>query len=255
MNVQIQIVSYFKDRGWLDYAIESIEKFCSGFAGVVLVIPQDELNHFIDVKSNMISIKTYNRTKDKSKWHLHHQIMKCNAELYCPEADFILHTDSDCIFTEPITPNEYFVDGKPVMLVEKYERLGGSNWKTTTDKALGINSVWETMRRHPAVHYRGMYSQFRSAVMAHNRMQFENYVLRCKPDFPWGFSEFNAIGNFIMQRPEWRDKYHIIDLETQQRPKDKLLQFWSHWGLDGTITDAGPNYGKRPRQIIEEILK
>jgi hypothetical protein len=182
---------------------------------------------------------------------LDHMVQKCFADKWCPKSDFVLHLDSDCVFKEAVTPSEYFVDGKPVLLIESFDRLPGNHWKATTDIAMKIDARYETMRRHPALHYPGVYPALRRHIEAAQMMGFRDYLLTLKPDFPWGFSEFVALGQIALM-PEWRGRYHFIDVAKDGHPHNKVHQFWSHWGLDGTITDEGPFLGKTPRQVMEE---
>ena len=232
MNTEIFIVSYLRDKPWLEFNLRSIEKFCKGFAGVTVLVPELEFQAFSDAnlhRLTALTLKTYDRPEPESHWHLRHQVEKCYADVWCPAADFILHTDSDCIFTEPVTPEDYFENGKPVMLHEAYSMLPATiPWKAVTELALGFPVQQETMRRHPQVNPAGVYEAVRSHIAGVHKMDFRDYVMRCKADFPWGFSEHNAIGAFALHDATWRERYHWIDLATQKAPKDKLIQFWSH---------------------------
>lgn len=233
MRTEILIVTWSKDIEYLKFNLRSIGKFCSGFEGTTLLVAEQEAGLFDPLASDFgCRLCTYKRVDDPRLWHLHHQAQKCCADLHCPEADFVLFTDSDCVFTEPVTPDEYFVDGKPVLLMEAFSRLAGNPWKPTVDRALCIDAQYELMRRHPAVHYREMFEEFRQRVESCHKTDFMSYVLSCKSDFPWGLSEFASLGAFVHWSNMWRDKYHFIDVATMPRPKDKLAQFWSHAPID-----------------------
>lgn len=225
MKTEIAIVSWAKDIEYLKGCLSSIRKFASGFSGVTLLVPEQERNQFSWVQE--VDLKTYDRVADSRLFHLQHQAMKCRADEWCPDADLIFFMDSDCFFIEPVTPADYLVNGKPVLCIENFARLGGNPWKATTDRALGINSQFETMRRHGAIHYRGLFPEFRKLVENVNKMPFMDYVLSCKPDYPWGYSEFVALGNFALMS-HWRPKYHFIDVGEQAYPPDHLLDVWSH---------------------------
>lgn len=232
MKVEILIVSWLKDLVWLEYNLKSIHKFATGFSGVTLLVPDVEAYGFgraaLHDLVKDLKVAFYMRTPDPAKWHLDHQVAKCFADIYCPDADFILHTDSDCVFTEPVTPEDYFVDGKPVMLIEEFARLPGNPWQKPTEKALGMPVPFETMRRHPQVNPRGIYADLRERIETVHGVPFRDYVLAQKADFPWGFSEHCTIGAFAL-RTRWKDAYLWIDVGAGwQRPPDKLAQFWSH---------------------------
>jgi hypothetical protein len=177
--------------------------------------------------------------------HLHHQVIKCSADEYDSDAQWFLYVDSDCLFTETFSPSDYFVDSKPVLLVESYASLLARNdsatvWHAGTEKALGWAITHETMRRHPAVHHRRMLREMRTHISELHQVSFAEYVLSQSPTFPWGFSEFNVLGSFALER--WSKAYEIIDVgeHPDRRPKDKLIQYWSH--------------GRLPIEEIERIL-
>lgn len=236
MNTEILIVTYLRDLEYLRWNLKSIRKFASGFHNVRLLVPNQEMQKFrfeLREFSDLIMCDGYPRVDDSRLWHLQHQAMKCRADQICPGTDFILFLDSDCVLTEPVTPEDYFVDEKPVLLIEEYSRLPANHpWKPTVDRALGIDAKYETMRRHPAVHYRGMFKDFREAVERQQNRHFDEYVLSCKSDFPWGWSEFATLGAFVLWDAAWRDKYHFIDVGKVPYPKGKLIQFWSHSPID-----------------------
>ena len=226
MSTDIMVVSWKNDLGYLKYCLKSINKFATGFNRVVLVVAEEEERLFRPFQSDVV-LKTYPRVRDPILFHLHHQAIKCQADKFC-EADFILHTDSDCVFTEPVTPDDYMADGKPIMLIEEYSRLNGNPWQKVTENVLGFQPKWECMRRHPQVNPRGVYQQLRAHIVLTHGMPFEIFVLSQKPDFVWGFSEHNAIGAIALHDDYWKNQYHWIDLARQSRPRDKLAQFWSH---------------------------
>lgn len=249
--MEILIVTYGPDAPFLDYCLKSIQKFATGFAGVTVLAPYSDAA-LIGPLCDKYGAHMKNDYRSKPPLgFLDHMVAKCFADEWCPDAEFILHVDSDCVFTEPVTPEDYFVDGKPVLLIEPFSKIGPGNWKPVTDSVMKIDSKYETMRRHPAVHYRDVYPALQRHVEAAQQMGFRDYVLTRKSDFPWGFSEFVALGQIALS-PERRDRYHFIDLSQESAPKHKLHQFWSKWGLDGRITDQGPFLGRTPRAVMAD---
>ncbi len=228
MKVSILIVSWLQDRKWLEYCLRSITKFASGFHETVVLVPEQEAKEFSERLPLPEGVRrsTYPRTSDKAKWHLQHQAMKCHADLWCPDADFVLHTDSDCVFSEPVTPDDYFVDGKPVMLIEPYRNLVNNPWQIPTQNALKRLVEFETMRRHPQVNPAEIYVDLREHMHQLHNMTLEAFFLTRKPDYPWGVSEFCLIGAYAYEYH--RHLYHWIDVSKHPRPRSKLIQFWSH---------------------------
>lgn len=256
-KTEIFIVTYSKDSEWLKHCLRSIRKFARGFSGVTVAAPSRDLNVIQPVCCDNLpasSLKTFDEVEGKGM--LHHMAIKCMADEFCPEAEYILHTDSDCIFIEPVTPADYFVDGKPVLLKEHFDRFrdkhpGILKWKACAEDALGFSVSHETMRRHPAVHPKWLYYLVRQRVeKVHNR-PFLDYVLSKQNEYPQGFTEFPTLGGFALAM--YPTRYHWIDTGEVLPPKDKLAQFWSHGGLDRP-TDTGAWPGETPRSIIKRIL-
>lgn len=236
MKTDIFIVSFLKDVEWLKLCLRSIQKFATGFEQVMVALPSQDMFEVINILAKdengkwTFPVHTRSYSDDPDNGHMMHQVQKCCADVYCPQADFILHMDSDCIFTEPVTPGDYLVDGKPVLLIDLWENVGAAQiWRGPTERAVGWNTLHETMRRHPAVHYRWIYYALRDRIEELHGPFFQ-YILGQKGTDQYEFSEFNALGQIAVSRvPE---RYHIIDLSKEKRPHDKLLQFWSHGQLD-----------------------
>lgn len=107
-------VSYRQDRDWLAYCLKSVQKFCEGFGGVTVLVPEVERADFLMVTDAPgVRLWTYQRHLNPRLWHLDHQRMKSRVDEICPDADAVLHIDSDCVFTERVTPNDYLRDGRP----------------------------------------------------------------------------------------------------------------------------------------------
>lgn len=255
MRTDILIVSYLKDLPYLELNLRTIAKFCSGFGEVVLLIPQDEEGGFQGVFKLLpsVKVKTYDRNVPRSHWHLKHQAEKCHSEHWCPDADFVLHTDSDCLFIEPVTPEDYLSEGKPVMLYESYSRMPGVPWKSITEYALRRPVEFEFMRRHPQVNPLGVYPALRQHVEKVHRRDFDEFVMSRRPDFPWGFSEHNALGAFAYYDSDFHDQYHWHNVATDGVPREKLIQFWSGTDIN---TPQEISHGGRytPKTFAEHLL-
>jgi hypothetical protein len=235
MNTEIFIVSCSKHFPWLDYALQSIGKFAHGFSGVTILVPcgqDEELSNITGKITRTIPFthRCGQEWPDKGMlWHMA-QIMR--AEEWCPEADFILHTDSDCIFTEPFGPEDYFVNGKPVLMHASFKWLINSQqanlemWQHAVAAAVGWKPSDEFMRRHPAVHPRKLYAKARECIESHTKMPCDDYIQSCQNAFPQTFAEFPTLGAVAWRF--FRNDYHWIDQQRQPFPIGKLAQFWSH---------------------------
>lgn len=241
MNVEILIVSYLKDKVWLEHSLNSVRKYASGFSRVTVLVPDDEKQHF----SGMVApfdLATYDRVKDPRLWHLDHQRMKCWTDVVCPHADIVYHLDSDAFFIEPVTPEDLCPDGKPFLMIDSYERLADEGcwvpWKPVVDYCMGGDNAYETMRAPMACFHRGVYKDTRDRIEAVHHKKFDQFVLEQKPDFPWGFTEFNMIGTMCLT-PKWIDRYTVVDLGKVPVPWLKVIQFWSHSPPDKPQTWTG----------------
>lgn len=239
-RTSILIVSYLKDKPYLHYCLRSIQKFAparasGGFSEIVVVVPSVEAGDFSSMLASYspaARMVTYERDPNPAKWHLHAQAQKHWADKYCPGADFVLHTDSDCVFTEPVGPEDYFVNGKPVMLYEDYLRIAGSPWREVTQRALRRPVNYEFMRRHPQVNPIGIYKPLREYINVQHGVPFEQHVLAQKPTFPWGWTEHNIIGAYAFYSPEWHGRYEWVEVGHDPVPREKLAQFWSLGPID-----------------------
>lgn len=262
MRTHILIFSIVRDIPYLEYCLRSIKKFATGFTGVTIAVPIQEKAAFLSWSSKLPeelvgigTVKFYTATEDRRFWHILHQGEKCRADHYVPsDTDLILFTDSDCVFTAPVTPLDYLVDGKPELLIKEYTMITGNPWQKPTEEILQQPCLYSTMERHPAVHWSGMFSSLRGRVESLHRMDFTSFVLTRKPDYAWGISEFNLMGSHVLSS-EWKDRYHTVDVTNKPHPQSsqKLVQFWSHspvdkpqstpWGLNLTPMEVFQKLG------------
>lgn len=232
-SMDIFIVSFAKDAEWLLYCLRSIKKFCTGFNSVVIATPGQDTAAFELHRALFPDFIYYEYDEPPFPLgNLDHMVKKCTADEYCG-ADLIAHVDADCLFIRPTTPSDYLVNGKPVLLIEPFEVLkelhpGRYRWKFAVDAALGGDAQFETMCRHPAVHWRNLYPIVRNHVSHMHGVDFEKYVLDCKPDYPQGFAEFPTLGAYALNSETFMSLYHFIDLSKAARPVNHLVQGHSH---------------------------
>lgn len=249
MKVWINYTTFGRDLEWTRYSLESIRKYATGFSGIQIVVPTwdlDKFKQFERYSTPECPVVISRFLEYPGRGFVHHLAMKCYADVFSPEADYILHMDPDCLFTEKVTPEDYFVDGKPVLLIEPYAVLkkkeAGSaewnrgNWQETTEYALRFTCTHETMCRHPAVHHKWVYKGVREYIEGVHKAPFVDFVVRQKNGYPQGFGEFNTIGAFVLKFH--KDDYHLIDREDKGEandPKPKLAQLWSHGGVNKSL--------------------
>lgn len=238
-NVWVNYVTFARDLDFLRYSIESFRKYASGFSGVTIVVPSWDVVKFLQFErysTPECPILIKNFLEYPGKGFVHHLAMKCSADVFSPEAKYILHMDPDCLFSLPVTPSDYFVHGKPVMVIEPYSALEKKhparfNWKRVTEEALKFQCSHETMCRHPAVHPSFIYPAVRKHIESAHQTPFVDFVLKQKNNYPQGFGEFNTIGSYALKynNPD----YHFIDVGDEgeaRHPPSKVTQMWSYRG-------------------------
>jgi hypothetical protein len=243
MRVEINYTTFRRDLQWLDFSLQSVRKYTKGFAGITIVVPDRDVHLFLPLEKKFstpdcqVLIKNFLEFPEKG--FVHHLGMKCYADVFQPAATHILHMDPDCMFINHASPGDYFVDGKPVLLIEPYEAIktqghvGRYGWKKVTEEALKFECSHETMCRHPAVHKIETYRRLRDYMESVHPTPFIDFVLKQKNSFPQGFGEFNTLGSYVLEKTP--DEYHFInrgyDAEAAD-PARKVEQMWSYQGVE-----------------------
>lgn len=251
-EVRMLIVTFARDLQFTRFNLASIRKFARGFAGVTLVVPdRDEAAFKPLAEEFQCDLKGI--TERPGKGFLAHMIAVCSADLFT-DAEYILHTDADCMFKEAVEPEDYFKDGKPVLLTRPYgvvrDKLH-AQWRTRAEHALGFPVTHDFMVRHPAVHHRSLYPAVRKHMEHLHQTKFDDWVYGQQNEFPQGFAEFPTLGAFASK--EMADKYSIIDIGGGPLPANKLVQGWSRGGVDTPIGYADGFKGSA-RQLVTKVI-
>lgn len=246
----IFIKTHPPDYEWLVYALRSIKKFSSGFRRVVLMSEDTEIP---DTDPNNLKIKAPLETEDG---YLDQQVKKMYADFHT-NADFILHTDSDCLFTKPITPQTFFRNGKPIWMMTRYGETD-TPWKPITEKFMQRPVEFEFMRRHPQLVPRWLYAKFREYAFKTHGQPLCDYI-KCQP--LRAFSEFNALGAYAYEFH--RDAFTWVDTAKDEWPELVLDQRRSWGGLtpeikaewDKILSDETPQPSARKRKPMSQATK
>lgn len=269
MRTDILCVTHAKDLEFCAAMVRSYEKFATGFGRLKIAIPCGDyelFKHELPNYSRYIHGSDSTYVEKEGKGMLHHEVQICQADCWLPEADQILHLDADCIFKQPVTPEFYMRNGKPVLLGELWEDFRESyptryGWRKCVQDALGFVGHFETMVRHPHLHVREVYLKTRQLVEKHHGRAFEEYVLSCENSFPQTFAEFPTLGTVALAF--FPDKYELeVYRESDGQPDRGLVEFWSHGGLDH-ISDRQHGYsvdgwgrsscGQTPRKVMADL--
>ena len=265
-KVEILIATYHKDFPYLLYCLRSIQKFALGFSGVTISCPTQDVKALKKViKESGIKPKPVIKFGEEweSKGMLWSEHNKCMADELCPNADYIAHFDSDCIFTRPVRPSDFFKNGKPLLRYEAYSSLVKRepnivNWKIAVESCLPFQVDNEFMRGHPEVYHRGLYAETRKLIEEKTGLEFSEYVKSCKNSFPQTFAEFPTLGAVAFK--EFDELYHPHDCATQENPDAHpypVIQFWSHGAIDKeqTIWMDGKKQNVIPLEIINKLIQ
>jgi hypothetical protein len=214
----IFIKTWKNDLKWLKYCLKSIDKYGSGFE--VLIVADWDCKS--EIESWSLTKEVVHYCRPNFDGYLYQQYIKLRAFDYT-DSEFILFMDSDCIFTEPTKPEDFFTDGKPNMLMTPYEDIPEVMfWKEATDKATGLDVKYEFMRRNGLVYHRstlvGLWLSYSD--------KFFNQLKRTKNR---QFSEFNIIGAYAFEFEQ--EKYNFVNTR-DSIPHHPVKQFWSWSGLN-----------------------
>lgn len=260
-NCEIFIVTYglptrrasgltVSDFDWLAWCLRCIRKFCRGFQGITVVIPSRDAALFgplskehAEAKSG-IPLRLRMFAEQEGKGMLGHMVQMASADMHCPAGTtHVLHVDADCMFKEPVTPDEYFEGDKPVYVVRSWESLTDPvtkvssdclQWREPTDIQLGFKSSMYGMTRHPSGFPIAFYKQYRDHISKFHNFAYEKWMLAGRNDFPQNRMDFTAMGAYAFEF--MRDDFRWIDISAGNHlaPKDKLLALWSH----GSVTES-----------------
>lgn len=240
MNASLFISSYKRDFPYLKYCVRSINKFARGFHEVVLQIPDTDWAEFTDligpeimgqdtIKYVPLALKEW-----PGKGFLFHMFSIMNADKHCRNADFIGHFDSDAIFTEPVTPDTFIKDGKPILQYERFESIGKRHpgvlkWQQNAQACLPFPIHYEAMRGLPHFYELNTYERARELIEQHARMGLDEWIKRGPNAYPQDFAEHVTLGNVAIHC--FHEDYQLVDMAMQDNPDRSrwpTRQHWSH---------------------------
>lgn len=236
----IFIKTYPPDAPWLKYCLRSIDKFASGFRQVHVVTPENKEGEW----THASGLRVHEAPEHGDDGYLSQQVFKLYADTFT-DADYILFTDSDTVFTKPITPSTYMRDGKIVWMMTPYAYLqkgmdgtenpnvaeGVLQWQIVTEKFLAQPVEHEFMRRMPFLVPRWLLSEMREFCQRTHGISLSDYVMASGR-----YSEFNCLGAYAYAFH--RDKFYWINTEESPEsewPELTVKQKFSWGGLTPAI--------------------
>jgi hypothetical protein len=218
MTTDLVIRTYSGDFDWLNHCLESCKKRAKGFANIKLLVDDRDASLF----GYDFPYDVHSTGPTWSDGYIQQMCDKLYADLYS-NADYIVHTDSDCVFIRDISPEDLMEDGKPVWLMHPF----GSDpnpWPPIVHKALGFSSPLSFMRRHPFMIPRGIYARFRAWMAERHGTSLANYI---KSQPYREFIEYESLGCWCYEFA--RDEF--VWKEQDEFPVF-VKQYWSWGGLD-----------------------
>ena len=272
---RILIASYKKDFEWLWPNLRSLKRHMQGFLPpVISVSSEDAAECRALVAQTFPEATVWTKDGPPDLGNLRAQVSMMHGDRFGSPADYVWLVGSDCIVSGTFSPDSFFRNGKPVMLMNSYEHLlpfapGIAPWRAGVENAIGSKPDFEFMRRLPLIYPVELFDRVRRHLEARHGVPFEDYVYsvgayaqKSNRSDAANFSESNVLGAYayiyMPEAFEWVNLDDNYDAEMAKLPSP-LIQFWSHGGLE-TPCDCrfdypgGNTFGKTPRQIIREIL-
>ena len=218
--ISLFLRSYEPDFVWLEYSIKSMRKNLLNISERVLAVPQHttvptSISNFFD---HIVYIQ------ETHEGYVQQQIDKIRAYKYCSN-DYILFSDSDCIYYDKFDPYNKIEHGKIILPKTKYELVESAIiWEDITYTATGIEPEYEYMRCFQILHHKEVLQQL------DNDEHFNAYLSVVTNR---ELSEFNAIG--IIAETYFKHRYIFLDTETSNTIVQSAKQYWSWGGISEDI--------------------
>lgn len=265
VNASFFICTYKRDFPYLKYCVRSLNRFARGFHEVVIQFPEEDWPQFTEIigpeimGQDTIKYVPIAGKEWPGKGMLWHMAQIMHADKLCRNADYILHFDSDAIFTEPITPDTFIKYGRPYLQYERFESIGKRHpgvlqWQKNTQNCLQFDIHFETMRGLPHCYEINTYEKARDLMMLKTQMDVNEYIMQGRNEYPQEFCEHVTLGNVAIQC--FAKDYELIDMSLQENPDRSrwpVIQAWSHG--DPSKPQQIWVYGKEKVIIPKQVWK
>lgn len=226
----IFIKSYHKDYRLLYYALKSIPLNVKGNYDVLLMLDNGhELpDHFKEVLNNVRVVYV----EREGKGYLFQQHCKISAHKYT-NSEYIMFSDSDCIFDHEINVDDFIADGKPEILYTDYSKVDGAIiWKKPTEDFMKESVQYEFMRRNNCIYHK---STLESIWNYEPNLKY--IILNSER-----FSEFNVLGAYAFKFEN--DKYNFVNTDNWSYVPPKGVQLWGWAEKDNTNETHAYEYAR-----------
>lgn len=219
--ITLFVRSYPGDFHWLNYSVKSMRKNLHNISEKILVVP--DTCEYVPAQIRTYFDNIY-KTHEEHEGYVQQQIDKVRAYKYCSN-NYILFSDSDCIYYKPFDAMQKIQDGKVLLPKTRYELAEAAIiWKEITYTTTGIMPEYEYMRCFPIMHHREVLEWLDSD----NHYNAYLSVVKNRE-----LSEFNALG--IIAETHFSHRYTFIDTETTTTEIQSAKQYWSWGGINEEI--------------------
>jgi hypothetical protein len=237
IDTQLLILTWHQDLNWLNACLRGVERYWRASRPPFIVATPECETIMPKVVSELGCQVKYVRQEGDSRFG--QQYLKMIADTYV-QADAILYTDSDCMFTRECTAEDFCIDGKPLVVTERYDnilptaiepdRICLEGYRRAAKSLIDYYPEHEFMRRHPFFFYRNSVTNLRKHI-EHNAGTALEPAMR---QFNSGqISEFNLMGAFCYNFE--RGRYYFTD--THEAPPQLIRQFHS-WSQDPSTQET-----------------
>jgi hypothetical protein len=228
MTYDIFYRTYRGDAKWLEYSLQSIVKFVTGYSSVIVTAPESSREIIEPIVKKygfkFIECEAIHPSED----YVGQQATKMFADLYTT-SDIVVHVDSDVIFTRDVTLETFLNSSgtKPLNLKSAYANIE-TPWKPITERLVKFEVDYEYMRKQPIIYPREIYKPTRDHLEKVHGISFHELVRSIDNR---EFSEFNIIGaiseKYYSDLIEWQDTH-----DQKPLPEPCVIQYWSWGGID-----------------------
>lgn len=224
MKTDLFIRSYRQDFAWLDGCIKSAVQWCSGFDRLNLVVPAPDFSEAVQIYGPNKWVRVIGVEEHGLEGYLAQQESKLCADWFT-DAELVVFVDSDCVFTQPVTPETYLQDDKPLLVVTPYTSLATAVpcpcfWQGVSEQVMGFPCYHETMRRQPLVFWTNTIIGTRLHIERRHHRSIHG-VLKARPRR--SFSEFNALGAYALHYQA--DHYVVLNTDSDPIPESGVTQY------------------------------
>lgn len=249
MKAGIFVASYGKDFPYLKGLLKSIKRFCHGFHRVTVAVPAYDRMRLLELikmwhVADITNLRVACQQDTIPDGFMRAQYAMMSMDKYLWDCDQLCMVGSDCVFHADVSPEQYMLDDKPMMLIESLASLRSKGnpttlWEPGTIEATGIRPKYDFMRMLPLTYTPKMQRVVREEVSKHLKMPLEKYLSLKRHKY---FSESNVMGTVIYEK--MNDSMVWYDSKPLPNPMN-LLQFWSWGGMHDHRMDRWQPYNNR----------